>query len=189
MTSLVSACLGIGFFLSEAGLAIRRRASSKGNAVDQDAGSLRLLWIVNMAAITAGVFLASRGVKPWLPAGLPWPLIGAVVFVAGAALRWWSIWHLGRFFTVNVAVAADHRVVDTGPYRFIRHPSYAGLILQFAGLGLSLGTLPALLAILIVPTLAILHRVRIEEAALHTHLTDAYAAYSARTKKLVPLIF
>ncbi len=189
MFSLVSGFLGIGFFLSEAGLALRRRASAKGTAVDRDAGSLRILWIVISASITAGWFLAARGVGPWLPAGLPWPLVGVGVFVTGAALRWWSIWHLGRFFTVDVAVAEDHRVVDTGPYRFVRHPSYTGLLLQFAGLGLSLGTLPALLVILIPPTMAILHRIRIEEAALHAHLANAYADYSLRTKKIVPLIF
>ena len=189
MIAHVSAYLGIGFFLSEAGLALRRRASSKGTTVDHDAGSLRILWIVISASITAGFFLAGRGVRLWLPAGLPWPLIGTAVFATGAALRWWAIWHLGQFFTVNVAVAANHRVVDTGPYRFVRHPSYSGILLQFAGLGLSLGTLPSLLVILIPPTLAILYRVRIEEATLRTHLADAYVDYSLRTKKIVPLIF
>ena len=185
----VPAYLGIGLLLSEVSLAIWRRASSKGTAVDRDAGSLRILWIVISASITAAYLLAARGVRPWLPAGLPWPWIGAAVFAAGAALRWWSIWHLGRFFTVNVAVAQDHRIVDTGPYRFVRHPSYTGILLQLAGLGLSLGTWPSLLIILIPPTCALLHRIRIEETVLRIHLSDAYAAYSARTKKIVPLIF
>lgn len=183
------AYLGAGFLLSEVGLAVWRRASSRGNTESRDGGSLRLLWIVISASITAGAFLSASGVKPWLPAGVPWGWIGASVFVLGTALRWWSIWHLGRFFTVNVAVAPDHRVIDTGPYSFIRHPSYTGLLLQFVGLGLTLGTLPSLLAVVVLPTLAILHRIRIEEAALHAHLPGAYAAYSARTKKIVPLVF
>ena len=189
MLSTASAYLGAGFFCSEAGLAIWRRVSSKDGSKDRDAGSLRMLWIVILASVSAAVVLAARGAGPWLPAALPWKTFGTAVFVLGTALRWWSVWHLGRFFTVNVAVADDHRLVDTGPYRLIRHPSYAGLVLQFAGFGCALGTLPPLLVVLVPPTLAILHRIRIEEAVLRAHLTGAYAAYEARTKKMVPQIF
>ncbi len=130
-----------GFFLSELSLAIWRRASPNASFVERDAGSLRLLWVVISASITAGWFLAAWRVGPPLPAAGMW--LGATVFLGGTFLRWWSVWHLGRFFTVNVVVAEDHRVVDTGPYRLIRHPSYSGLLLQLAGLGLSLGTLLA----------------------------------------------
>ena len=189
MLSTTSAYLGAGFFLSEVGLAIRRRVSSKDPGADRDAGSLRVLWIVILASIFAGVLLAVNGVKPFLPTVVPWNWLGTFVFVLGTLLRWWSIWHLGRFFTVNVAVAKDHRLVDTGPYRMIRHPSYAALVLQFAGLGLALGTLPSLLIVVGPPTLAILHRIRIEEAVLRAHFHDAYTTYEARTKKMVPLIF
>ena len=189
MIPIAFTCLGAGFLIPELGLALWRRASTKGNAGNRDGGSLGLLWVVISASITAGAFLSAYGVQPSLPAGFLWPWVGVAIFVLGAALRWWSIWHLGRFFTVNVAVAEDHRVVDTGPYRAIRHPSYAGLLLQFIGLGLTLGTLPSLLVIFVFPTLAILYRISIEEAALRFYLPVAYAAYSARTKKMVPLIF
>ena len=189
MLSLASAYLGASFFLSEAGLAMRRRVSLRGSGKNLDAGSLRLLWIVNLASISVGVLLAEKGVTPFLPAILPCTSLGTLLFLLGTALRWWSVWHLGRFFTVNVAVADDHRLIDTGPYHFIRHPSYAGLLLQFAGLGLTFGTLPSLLAVLIPPTLAILWRIRVEEAVLRAHLSGVYASYEARTKKIVPLIF
>ena len=189
MLSDASAWIGLGFLLSELGLAIRRRATASGDTVDRDAGSLRLLWIVIALSVVAGVLLSSYGVRPYLPAGYPWPVLGMGLFMAGALLRWWSIWHLGRFFTVNVSVAADHRVVDTGPYRLIRHPSYSGLLLQFAGLGLTLGMFPALVVVLVLPTLALLHRIRVEEFTLSAHLPDSYPAYVARTKKIVPLVF
>jgi protein-S-isoprenylcysteine O-methyltransferase len=58
---------------------------------------------------------------------------GAALFAAGLALRWYAIVYLGRFFTVNVAISKDHRLIDTGPYRFIRHPSYTGAIMAFVG--------------------------------------------------------
>ena len=183
------AWIGLGFLFSELGLAVWRRAAATGTMSDRDAGSLRLLWIVISLSMAAGVILSEYGVRPLLPAVPLWPVIGLGVFVVGALVRWWSIWHLGRFFTVNVAVAADHRVVDTGPYRRIRHPSYLGLLLQFAGFGLTLGSLPALAVVLVPPTWALLRRIRVEETALRAHLPDSYPSYIARTKKIVPLVF
>lgn len=189
MLSSGSAWVGCGFLLSELALAMWRRGTATKGASDRDAGSLRLLWVVISASITAGVLLSMHGVHPYLPAGFPWQTVGVALFAAGTILRWWSIRHLGRFFTVNVAVAADHRVVDTGPYRWVRHPSYSGLLLQFAGFGLTLGTVPSVAAVLVPPLAALLHRIRVEEAALRAHLPDSYPAYAARTKKIVPLVF
>ena len=60
---------------------------------------------------------------------------GLVLFAAGLSLRWYSVVYLGRLFTYDVAIAADHRVVDSGPYRYIRHPAYSGSLLTFVGLG------------------------------------------------------
>lgn len=189
MLANASAWIGIGFLLSELGLAVRRRAKATGDASDRDAGSLRLLWIVISLSITAGVLLSAHGARPYLPAGLPWAAFGLGMFAVGAILRWWAIWHLGRFFTVNVSIAADHRVVDTGPYHRVRHPSYSGLLLQFAGFGLTLGTVPAFVAVFIPTAATLLHRIRVEEAALRTSLPDTYPAYAARTKKIVPFVF
>ena len=189
MPSLASAYVGIGFFVSEAGLAIWRRATAKTGAAERDAGSLRLLWIVNLLSIAGGIVLSSSGIGPRFPEKIPWEAWGLGVFFLGAVLRWWSIWHLGRFFTVNVAVAKDHRVIDTGPYRFVRHPSYSGLLLQFAGLGLTLATVPAFLVVFIPPVVTLLHRIRIEEVALQAHMPEDYGAYMARTKKIVPRLF
>ena len=189
MLTDISAYLGAAFLISELALAVWRRASVKADVPDRDGGSLRILWIVTTASIVAAAFLSAHGARPLLSAGAAWPWIGVAIFVTGAALRWWSIWHLGRFFTVNVALADDHRVVDNGPYRLIRHPSYAGLIAELAGLGAAFQTLPSLLAVLIFPTIALLYRIRLEEAALQTHLPGIYGAYSARTKKIVPWVY
>lgn len=86
----------------------------------------------------ACVWLSIRAHSIWPRAVLPpWSVpAGVAVFAAGIVLRWYSIIHLGRFFTVNVAIAADHQLVDTGPYRFVRHPSYTGALLAFVGFGM-----------------------------------------------------
>jgi len=104
-------------------------------------------------------------------------------------LRWWSVVHLGRFFTVNVAVSVDQPVVDTGPYRWIRHPSYAGMLMIVAGIGVCFGNLVSILVILIPMIALMLKRMRIEEEALANALGDAYRNYIGRTKRLIPALY
>jgi protein-S-isoprenylcysteine O-methyltransferase len=180
--------LGLVYLLSEWALAAFRRAkASQARAVDS--GSLRLLWLV----IGLSVFVAFN-----IPANVPtlamepastFVAAGVALFVLGMALRWYSIVYLGRFFTVNVAIAADHRVIDTGPYRLIRHPSYSGALLAFVGLGLCIANW-ASLAVIFVPTLLVfLVRIRIEEAALTAALGETYKLYVGRTRRLIPGIY
>ena len=187
--SLVSPFVGVLFFVSEAFLARRRRSSRTEGSQNLDAGSLALLWRVITGAIVAAVALTSWRIGSRLPGGLPWGVLGAGVWAAGAALRWWAIWHLGRFFTVDVAVSAEQRVVDDGPYRLVRHPSYTGLWLEAIGLGLALGNLLGLLTLAIPVLLALLHRIRIEEQALRTALGEPYVRYCQRTRRLLPFIY
>ena len=187
--SLLTALIGWVLLLSELGLTWRRRSSRVAESRTMDDGSLSLLWRVIGGAIAAGYVLAAFGVGPRLPAGVPWGWIGLGVFAVGAVVRWWAIHHLGRFFTVDVAVAQDHRVVDTGPYRLVRHPSYTGLLLQLTGLALSLNHGLSLLVILLPVTTAIIYRIRVEERALLTRLGGAYASYICATKRLVPLVY
>src|SRR5207244_1375596 len=106
--------LGGLYGLSELGLALTRR-SGKGT-VSRDRYSLALLWGI----ILLSIWLSLAAV--WLipAAKLPHPracyLIGVVLFAGGIVLRWYSIFFLGRFFTVDVAIAAEHRLIDSGPY-------------------------------------------------------------------------
>ncbi len=183
------AFLGIGFLLSEVGLRLWRHSARTTGSRKMDGGSLRLLWIVIAAAVGTGVWLGGQGIGPRLPVGIPWGWIGVAIFVAGAALRWWSIFYLGRFFTVDVAVAVDHRIVNTGPYRLVRHPSYTGLLLQFAGLTFVLGNGLSVAVIILPVLLALLYRIRVEETALRGGLGEPYVDYMRKTKRLLPGIF
>jgi protein-S-isoprenylcysteine O-methyltransferase len=116
-------------------------------------------------------------------------ILGVGVFVVGLALRLCSIFYLGRFFTGKVAIATDHRLVDSGPYRFVRHPSYTGALMLFIGLGLVIGNWLSLVVIIPPVFAAYWWRMRIEEAALAEALGDPYRCYMKRTKRLVPMIF
>ena len=107
----------------------------------------------------------------------------------GFVLRFYSIFYLGRFFTINVAIVTGHRLIDSGPYRFIRHPSYIGSLMMFFGLGLGIGNWVSVV-IFIVPTFAVLFwRMEIEEAALLESLGEPYRSYMKRTKRLIPMIY
>ncbi len=90
--------------------------------------------------------------------------IGAVV--VGIALRQWAVWVLGRFFTVVVRVTAGQTVIDRGPYRWVRHPSYTGLLLTLSGAGVAFGNWLSILALIIWSALGLAIRIRVEERAL-----------------------
>jgi protein-S-isoprenylcysteine O-methyltransferase Ste14 len=114
-------------------------------------------------------------------------IVGLVLMIAGLALRWYSIWVLGTSFTCNVATRPGQQVVQSGPYRWVRHPSYTG------GLVTVLGVLAcclnwASLAALILVAVGYANRIRVEERALATDLGSAYRDYMRRTKRLIPFL-
>jgi len=180
--------LGLAFALSEIGLAVFKRAHDAA-ANSKDLGSLRLLWTIILLSVAAGYWLAGTATRFELAPRTVFVTAGIACFVAGAGLRWASIFYLGRFFTVNVAIAPDHRLIDTGPYRHVRHPSYTGALLAFLGLALCLCNGATLAAIMVPTTLAFLRRIRIEEDALSIGLGDPYRDYMQRTKRLIPAVY
>jgi len=179
------AILGLAYFFSELVLGFTRRSSAK--TVSRDANSLRVLWFVIMVCIWLSIQAQERWPKALLP---PWFVqIGLVLFVGGTILRWYSIIRLGRFFTVNVAIADDHQLIDTGPYRFVRHPSYTGALLAFIGFAMVLRNWASVLVISLPIGFAFLYRINVEERALLQALGERYRAYIKRTKRLIPFVY
>ena len=107
----------------------------------------------------------------------------------GGCLRWWAIITLGRFFTVDVIIEKDHELVERGPFRVVRHPSYTGVLLAFVGFALTLRNWAALLIILVPIFAAFIRRMNVEEEALSKALDSRYADYMRRTKRLVPFVY
>jgi protein-S-isoprenylcysteine O-methyltransferase len=108
------------------------------------------------------------------------------LLVAGVALRVWAILTLDKFFTFIVGIAEDHHVVRDGPYRFIRHPGYAGALLGLDGIGVGLGNWLSVLALLVIPFAGLTVRIKVEEATLVSALGDQYRAYASQTSRLIP---
>jgi protein-S-isoprenylcysteine O-methyltransferase Ste14 len=93
---------------------------------------------------------------------------------------------LGRFFTIDVRVHPGQTVVDRGPYRWVRHPAYSGLVLTFIGFGFALGNWAALAVLAVVPTLGLVVRIRTEERALQEGLGEPYRRFAATRPHLFP---
>jgi protein-S-isoprenylcysteine O-methyltransferase Ste14 len=106
-----------------------------------------------------------------------------------AALRWWAIITLGRYFTIDVAVRSTQSVVQSGPYRFVRHPSYTAVLIMLLGVGLALANWASLVAMLAGGLIGLLYRVRVEERALVEALGQPYVDYMRHTERFIPFMF
>jgi len=116
-------------------------------------------------------------------------VVGFVVLVAGIVVRQWSHRTLGRFHQAVVTVHDDHRIVTDGPYRFVRHPMYAGSAVAFLGTGLALGTWIGLALTFLGTLPAMLRRIHVEERALNNGLGERYKEYAAGRSRLLPGIW
>ncbi|MFZ0926194.1 MAG: isoprenylcysteine carboxylmethyltransferase family protein [Halobacteriota archaeon] len=111
--------------------------------------------------------------------------LGICIMVLGIAIRQRAIAVLGRFFSRTLAVQERQTVVETGPYRYVRHPSYTGALVFFVGYGLALQSWGAVLALVPIFALVYGYRMYVEERLLIAELGEAYVPYSHRTKRLI----
>ena len=114
--------------------------------------------------------------------------VGVFLFAIGGALRLWPVFVLGDRFSGLVAIQPGHRLVTTGIYSIVRHPSYLGLVVSSLGWGLAFrsGVGVLLTVLLIAPVVA---RMRAEERLLRTQFGTEYDAYRARTSRLIPGLY
>ncbi len=162
--------------------------SGAGDKKNQDKGSLALIWIMVALGITSGIMLV------WFPKFAMSneqmiPYIGLIIIVAGIILRFFSIWTLGKYFTVDVTIRDNHQIKKDGLYKIVRHPSYSGSLLSFIGFGVSLNNWLSLFAIVVFITTAFLYRIKIEEKALINHFGTDYLNYKKETYRLIPWVY
>ncbi len=180
--------LGLFYFASELLLTLTRRSRSR-TGTRSDQSTLGVLWIVIMLSIAAGVYVVGHFPAGRLPFYPVFAAVGTFLFVAGLVLRWWAIITLGRFFTVDVTIEKDHELVDRGPFRVVRHPSYSGVLLAFLGFALTLCNWAALAVVFLPILAAFIRRMNVEEEALVGALGPVYVAYIQRTSRLIPFLY
>ncbi len=165
------------------------RRARDGN-VEKDRGSYLAVFVTLYAGMFLAFLLAFR-----LPAAdIHWhPAVifglGIAILLAGVTLRLYAMYTLGRFFTRKVATHAGQVVIQRGPYRLTRHPSYTGVLITLMGMGLALTNWASLIAALVIPAVGFLYRISIEERVLVEALGDPYREYMQRTRRLIPFLW
>jgi protein-S-isoprenylcysteine O-methyltransferase Ste14 len=150
-------------------------------------------WLLHTLPLGVAVLLLAL---PHVPGGpllnqrllrwAPWQFWGpAALTVAGLGLALWARVHLGRNGSVAVTLKRGHELVTTGPYAWMRHPLYTGLLLAFLGSALALGQGRGLLALLIA-ALTLRHKWRLEERWMRERFGLDYEAYARRVPALLP---
>jgi protein-S-isoprenylcysteine O-methyltransferase Ste14 len=171
-----------------AALEIRQSLNRRTGARIEDRGSLGVIRLISIVAALAAALVARAGVAVY-------PVTTAVLAVAlalvwaGILLRQWCFRTLGRYFTFTVMTSPDQRVVTTGPYRVLRHPSYAAILLILTGIGLTYGSWLSLACLVVIPAIGFWFRIRVEEAALSRALGAAYLDYAKGRKRIIPFVW
>ena len=160
----------------------------RGAAVRQDRGTRVIVALALYLAIAAAL-AAARVPRLRVEANNWWTLgLALAIVFAGAALRDWAILSLGRYFRREVTIEPGQGIVRRGPYRVLRHPSYAGICLILAGFGLTFGSWVSAVFALLIVFVGLLPRIRVEEHALAQAFGSDYATYATSTDRMLPRV-
>lgn len=154
--------------------------SSKGQT-SKDKGTCELYAFGRLLTVLVAMAMPTIWQGGWATA------LGVALFVFGVLFRLNAIQVLGQFYSHRVRLIGEHQVVDTGPYRIVRHPAYTGMLCAHLGFVLVFFNYWALAACLLVLFPAVVMRIRIEEEALMT--LPGYPAYAQAHKRLIPWIW
>jgi len=182
---VINVCL-FYYLATEIVLSIRTR---RGTDNEIDRGTQQLVWIL----------IASCFIIAWVPVILDfgrlfilgeWPTwVGVAVMICGIIFRQYVIAVLGKFFTAQVQIQANHELIKAGPYRYIRHPSYLGIFILALGLGIALANWISLLLCIVLPLIGIMRRIRVEEKELEKYFGKQYQDYRRSTWAFIPYIY
>jgi protein-S-isoprenylcysteine O-methyltransferase Ste14 len=143
--------------------------------------------------LLAALLLAAPGLLPrflrerFLPAGIVFPIVGALLVAAGLGLAVWARRHLGRNWSSSVAVKENHALIRTGPYRRVRHPIYTGMLLAFLGTAVAVGEWRGVVAVALALA-AFVWKSRMEESRMRATFPE-YEQYQKETAALIPFVF
>ena len=166
-------------------LGVRVGESFRGKGRRQRDRGTRILVALTLGA-TVGTAVATRSSQPLRTLASP-QAAGLIVLWLGFALRVWAIAALGGSFRTTVEVEPNQAVISAGPYRWVRHPAYTGLLLIAVGFGVVCGAWLSLVLCVVLLVPALVRRIHVEEAELDHVLGEAYRSYRSAVKaRLVP---
>jgi protein-S-isoprenylcysteine O-methyltransferase Ste14 len=125
--------------------------------------------------------------RRFLPVGWLFPVLGVVLLATGLGFTVWARQHLGRNWSARVVVKEGHALVRTGPYRYVRHPIYSGILLAFLGMVVAIGEWRGLVALVLAGT-SFMVKSRAEERRMRETFPE-YAEYEQETAAIVPFVY
>jgi protein-S-isoprenylcysteine O-methyltransferase Ste14 len=179
------------WIVSEIFLSLFRRAKNKSK--DFDKSNSLIQWIINILSISIGINIAAKSGSSGMGSfSIGHPLtsyIGLLLVLSGIAVRWTAILTLGRQFTTTLTIVENHKIIDSGIYKYIRHPSYAGGLMSFLGLSISFSNWITFIIIFVPILFGYIYRINIEEKLLMNHFGEQYIIYARKTHRLIPKIY
>ena len=175
------------FFASEFTLMILKRSKKDTSKQRNDRGSLILLWVMITVSFILGFIFANYHL--WRSSNYIIAGLGLLIMLLGFVIRWISILQLKNAFTVDVAIGNEQDLKTNGMYKFVRHPSYLGLLLIMAGFGICMNSIISFIVMVVLMIVVLLYRIYVEEKALVEEFDDSYKVYKTKTKKLIPWVF
>jgi protein-S-isoprenylcysteine O-methyltransferase len=163
----------------------------KGNREISITGDRGSLWII-VIAISFGYWLSFIIASTKTGRIYHWNtlfIIGSILVAIGLIIRVASILKLKQQFTYTVTKIENHQLIDTGLYKYIRHPGYLGQIIIFLGIATALSNWISIYAMIIPILVGYVNRIRVEEQFMVQQIGEKYIEYQKRTKKLIPGIF
>ncbi len=179
--------ISLGWFISEIILARILRAPAGDE--NHDKSSLRIIWITIILSTTLGGYASKSAFSIFSSYTNMIYYMWLGLIVLGLIIRWIAILSLKKSFTVNVAVAADQKILKHGIYKNVRHPSYLGMLISFLGLAMIFNNWLSFLIIFFPIFMALLYRIYVEESALIEAFGGDYSEYMKHSKRLIPGIF
>jgi len=180
--------LYMSWFVSEILVLLLTRTRRRSGTI-HDRGSLAILWVVIFSSISLGSWYGETHSHTIFD-GAHWVrIVSLAVLAVGLAVRWTAIVSLGRTFSANVAIHANQKLYTKGLFALVRHPSYTGMMIVFASVGIHTRNWGAV-AIILFPTFAaLLYRMHVEETALRQAFGQEYEQYCKATRRLIPGIY
>lgn len=168
---------------------VQRSTAPAAASGSKDSGSLRFIVLGMWLGLLISFPIAFVKALRFAPAmNLAAFLIGTGLLIAGSLLRRHCWRMLGDNFTGDVRAREDQPVIDRGAYRWVRHPSYTGGILMFAGIGVALANWASLAILVIVSVAVYSYRITVEEKALLGAIGEPYAAFMRTRKRFIPFV-
>ena len=182
-----------GFLISEIVLNFSKRGDKSGSKPRTGKISNALIMTVGLSSIVLGIiigFTAKFMNIRWLfTPDYFISSLGLVLIVIGVVIRWSAVRTLDKYFTVDVKILDDHKLIRSGLFAYVRHPSYLGLLVAVLGLGITMVNWLSTIVMLIPHLIVILLRINEEEKVLEDRFGSDYQDYRRQTKRLVPGIY